>query len=138
MWNIYHEEKPGAKHLKIGRLGEDLAAGVLKRVGHKIVEKNYRKPYGEIDIVTNREGVLHFVEVKSISGDVSHITSGVFGPEDHMNYEKRQRQKRVINTYLAERRVGEETDWQIDLACVYLTEQGDLVKIEWLEDIILD
>ncbi len=47
---------------------EKLAADYLKRKGYRILEKNYKAPYGEIDIVAMKKKVLIFVEVKSGSG----------------------------------------------------------------------
>jgi putative endonuclease len=52
------------------KLGEDKACEYLKSLGFKILERNYRKTYGEIDIIaldpTDRSGqVLAFIEVKT-------------------------------------------------------------------------
>lgn len=60
-------------HLNRGHEGEQLAAHHLKRLGYKIICRNYRCPLGEIDIVARHHGVLVFVEVKSRS-------SHTFGP----------------------------------------------------------
>jgi putative endonuclease len=48
----------------VGIEGEDLAAKALKKKGYKIIEKNYRSRFGEIDIVAEEGGYLVFVEVK--------------------------------------------------------------------------
>jgi putative endonuclease len=126
-----------AKHLRIGRIGEDLAARWLSGHGYRIVERNFRKPYGEIDIVAQKGGLVCFCEVKTQSCDVPHRTELAFRPEDHMNLEKRKRQKRVIEAYLDERKVGEETDWRVDLICVYVDSGGGPSEIEAFEDVIL-
>ena len=131
-------EQSKAKHLQVGKIGEDQAVKYLKDLGYKITERNYWKPYGEIDIVAENGGVIHFVEVKTLSTDVSHGTFGDFRPEEHMNFGKKQRQKRIIETYLNEKRVGDEIDWQIDLVAVTLDLTGKLLKIEVFEDIILN
>ena len=44
--------------------GEDEAVKTLKRKGYKILERNYRNLFGEIDIVAEEDGYLVFVEVK--------------------------------------------------------------------------
>ena len=54
------------------KLGEDLACKYLKKLGFKILERNYRKTYGEIDVIALDKDVLTFVEVKT-------RTSGQFG-----------------------------------------------------------
>ncbi|TGK04259.1 YraN family protein [Leptospira langatensis] len=47
-----------------GNLGEELAQDYLTKNGHKILERNFRIRTAEIDIITLRENVLHFIEVK--------------------------------------------------------------------------
>jgi len=51
--------------LPTGRLGESLAAEFLTRRRYVIVAKNYRKPYGEVDIIARDGDTLVFVEVKT-------------------------------------------------------------------------
>jgi putative endonuclease len=48
-----------------GRLAEDLAAKALRRKGYRILERNYRNPLGEIDIIARDGETLVFVEVKA-------------------------------------------------------------------------
>ncbi|MBX4181397.1 YraN family protein, partial [Candidatus Parcubacteria bacterium] len=59
---------------KLGDIGENIACDFLKNRGYTIVERNYLRKWGEIDIVARKGEVIHFVEVKSVSG-VSHGTS---------------------------------------------------------------
>lgn len=47
-----------------GKDWEDLAAGFLRRRAYRVLERNYRTPVGEIDLIVSRGGVLAFVEVK--------------------------------------------------------------------------
>jgi putative endonuclease len=49
----------------IGRLGEDLAVDFLRRKGYKILKRNYRTRFAEIDLIAKHQGTLVFVEVKS-------------------------------------------------------------------------
>ena len=52
---------------EIGRIGEDLACEYLKNKGFQIIERNFRKPWGEIDIIAKeKNGALVFVEVKTM------------------------------------------------------------------------
>ena len=39
---------------EVGRVGEDIAAQFLERKGFKILARNYRKPWGEIDIIAEK------------------------------------------------------------------------------------
>ena len=50
---------------RIGTLGEELAGIMLQEKGYKILAKNFRCRYGEIDIIASKNGVLAFVEVKT-------------------------------------------------------------------------
>jgi putative endonuclease len=65
---------------QFGNTAEDLAVRFLEEAGFRIVERNYyARKLGEIDIVAVKEGVLHFVEVKSASRDfdpVYNLTPG--------------------------------------------------------------
>lgn len=45
--------------------GEDLAVEYLSKHGYKIIERNFRKGYGEIDIICVKDNTLIFVEVKT-------------------------------------------------------------------------
>lgn len=49
----------------IGKKGEDIAVEYLKKKGYKVLERNFRKGYGEIDIICTKSNVLVFVEVKT-------------------------------------------------------------------------
>ena len=49
----------------IGRRGQDLAAHELERRGHRILARRYRTRFGEIDIVSEVDGLVVFVEVKA-------------------------------------------------------------------------
>ncbi len=50
---------------KIGNTAEEKACEYLKNKGYKIVERNFYTKFGEIDIIAFKDGVFHFIEVKS-------------------------------------------------------------------------
>jgi putative endonuclease len=73
---------------RVGFFGERKAARYLKRHGYKIVRRNFKCPFGEVDIIAAKDDVLAFVEVKTRSSDA-------FGsPREAVN---KIRQKRYIN-----------------------------------------
>jgi putative endonuclease len=136
---------------KIGDTGESIACKFLMKRGFVIVEKNYLKKWGEIDIIARKGNKLHFVEVKSVTRNnleyVSSETNG-YKPEDNLHPWKLKRLSRVIQTYLLSykgnrsvsyetRSRNEEADWQFDVAVVYLDIKGMKAKVNYLEDIIL-
>lgn len=70
---------------QLGRLGEWLAHDYLAACGYDIVARNWRAPFGEVDIVAQKDGRLHFVEVKSRLRDPEHR------PEEAVTAERRAR-----------------------------------------------
>ena len=56
---------------RLGDLGEDQACSHLERLGHVVLERNWRHSHLEIDIITRDPEGLHFVEVKSRTAPVS-------------------------------------------------------------------
>lgn len=142
MFNKNFSKDPTEKQ-KIGQAGEDYACEYLEMRGYKIVERNYLKKWGEIDIICKKGSWIHFVEVKSVtreSVDVTHVTSsgvGTYRPEDNMHPWKLQRLSRAVQSYLLDRNVSDETEWQFDLVTVYMDKDKRLISIELLEDIVL-
>ena len=116
---------------KVGSLGENLACRFLEEGGFKIIERNYRKKWGELDIVAEKGGILHFVEVKAISNPN-------FRPEDAVRAWKKKRMKRAIRTYLLDKKTPDETDFQIDIAAVFLDFTRKKARIRMLENVILE
>src|SRR3989338_9100939 len=116
----------------IGGLGEDIACKFLKDKGFEIVTRNYRKKFGEIDVVAKKTNRLHFVEVKTISKEnlreVVLEEGDVFRPEDNAHPLKLKRLSRAIQAYLFEKKIGEEGDWQFDILTVLLDVKNKVAK----------
>jgi putative endonuclease len=128
------------QHISIGRLGEDIVEGYLKNRGFLILDRNYRQKWGELDILAQKDGVLHFVEVKAGSWNrVEWPQDGeeLHRPEDHVHTNKRSRLARVIETYLKEKRVPEEKEWSVDLAVVLVNKETRQARVRWLWGIML-
>lgn len=128
----------------IGDKGEEVACRYLETRGYRVVERNYLKPWGEIDIVAEKAKKLYFVEVKTVSrdtgkgggvGDGSRETP--YRPEDNVHPAKLRRLHRAIQTYLLDHKVPEATEWQIDVACVYLDFETRRARVEILENVIM-
>lgn len=58
-----------AQHLQTGRLGEDMAAEWLRAGGFELLHRNWKHSYFELDVIAVKEGVLHFIEVKTRTTD---------------------------------------------------------------------
>lgn len=79
---------------------EEAAARFLKRKGYRIIERNYRTRFGEIDIVARYGGYLVFVEVKSGKSE--------FFPRTRVDLSKVKKIELAANVYLLERKVKYE------------------------------
>lgn len=143
---------------RLGDIGENVACVFLEKNGFKIIERNYLRKWGEIDIVAKKGAMIHFVEVKSVScvtlDNVSHArptepspkdsfwrepfgrgTMGEYRPEDNMHPWKLKRLSRAMQTYLLEKRI--DLDWQLDLITVRIDEKNRKARAEILENIII-
>ena len=128
---------------ELGNLGESIACEYLVKKGYKIVDRNYRISWGEIDIIARKrwglfvkkDKTIHFVEVKSLS----HETGGgtLFKPEDAVGYQKQRRLKRAIQGYLREYPISYETEWQFDIVAVYINTGKKTAKVRFLENFVL-
>lgn len=77
-----------------GAQGEEVAYKFLKKRGYKILERNYKNPVGEIDIIAKHKGIIIFVEVKT-------RTSDFFGlPREAVDEYKQEKIRRVALGYL--------------------------------------
>lgn len=125
-----------AEKSEIGQIGEEIACRYLTERGFRVKERNYRKKWGELDIIAEKDDELHFVEVKTLAReadrDVSHET---LVPEDNMHPQKIERLHRAILTYLLDRRIPEETEWQLDLLAVELAENAKQARCRFYESI---
>ncbi len=132
---------------KIGEIGENIAVKFLMKHGCSILDRNYTKKWGEIDIVAEKKEKIYFVEVKSVSRETlntfipkSYANSDdryEYRPEDNVHPWKMKRLSRTIQTYLMEKKVDEEKEWQLDLLIVYLCQKEKKAKIKVVSDIIL-
>lgn len=125
-----------SKNQRTGERGEQIAVLYLQNKGFSIIERNYTKKWGEIDIIVKKAGIVHFIEVKSKTVTGSVLPKGdTYRPEDGMHVWKQQRLRRTIQTYLLERRI--DCAWQFDLALVYLHDITRTAQVRVLENIIL-
>ena len=127
---------------KLGKIGEDLACEYLEKLGYKIIERNYLKKWGEIDIIAKKSGKINFVEVKSVSREVFsnsviRETTDAYRAEDNMHPWKLQRLGRAVQSYLLDKDVPDNVDWQFDVVTVYIDSVKKLHKVSILEDIVL-
>ncbi len=122
---------------RTGEIGEHLACRYLENKGFAILERNYTRKWGEIDIVAKKGNATHFVEVKSKIGNYSREADrlDLYRPEDNMHPWKLKRLSRTIQTYLVEH--DEIGDWQFDLILVFLGVDAKEATVKYVENIII-
>lgn len=78
----------------LGRVGEKSAVKFLKKQGFKILEQNYKNPFGEIDIIAKDGEYTVFIEVKTRTDDA-------FGAAcEAVNFQKRKKYGRIAQAYI--------------------------------------
>jgi putative endonuclease len=111
---------------KFGDWGEKIAEEFLRKRDYEIVDKNYQKYCGEIDIVARKDGTLHFVEVKTRT--IESIQR--FGlPEEAVNKPKMKKIVHTALTYLSEKNCGGNINWQIDVISIAYSSRERKAKI---------
>lgn len=83
---VEKENKDSFHNKKLGKEGEKKARSYLKRRGWKILEKNYKTPFGEIDIIAEKGEVVAFIEVKTRLSDIYGAPSEAVSNERKLRY----------------------------------------------------
>ncbi|MCX6718864.1 MAG: YraN family protein [Candidatus Taylorbacteria bacterium] len=131
-----NESKPIHKRAK-GKIGEDAACTFLEKKGFTVIDRNYQKKWGELDIVAIKDKILHFFEVKSVTSALMDNLLNSHRPEDNVDGWKIKHLRRIIETYLDEKGDGLDSEFQFHVLCVYMDMNTRLAKIKWLENLIL-
>ncbi len=125
-----------AEHNEIGKIGENIAKTFLMKQGFLIIEQNYRIFQGEIDIIAKKDNILRFIEVKSVKvRDCTKIDTLVIRPEDNLTFAKWSKILIAIEVYRNHKNIPNETQYQIDLACVYIDTETRQGRVKLLQNI---
>lgn len=123
-----------SKTQKIGELGEKICTKYLREIGFTLIELNYTKKSGEIDIIAEKNDILHFIEVKSVQ--LKYVSYETYNPAENLTKSKYAKILKTTNVYLDENSVSHETKWQIDLYCVFINRDSGKHKINRIENIV--
>jgi putative endonuclease len=118
-----------ARRQSLGHLGESLAATFLEKIGYTILERNWRTPYGEIDLITQRDEVIAFVEVKT-------RTSRSLGPPEISITPRKQEHMRCAAEYYIQQHPELIKDWRIDAITIQLHTDNSPPLIDHFENVI--
>lgn len=123
---------------KLGEFGEKIACEYLVSKGYKILGKNCKNNFGEIDIILKRKGIfadkaIHFVEVKT-----SLAANTNFFPEDRVDYRKQRKLKQLAAIWLSKNKYKDNIPYQIDIASVIIDNIKKKAKIKIFYNIAND
>jgi putative endonuclease len=116
-------------HLALGRLGEKAAVRYLWNRGFRILETNYKSGRKETDIIAEKAGRIHFVEVKTRSSE------SLGRPEERVDTKKRELLRDAAQSYLAEFRHPPSGGWQFDVIAILAKSDGVVSSLEYQENI---
>ncbi|MBQ2068883.1 MAG: YraN family protein [Bacteroidales bacterium] len=107
-----------------GKIGEDAVASYLISRGHTIIERNWRGGHLEVDIISLDKNGLHFVEIKTRTGDFTEA------PEEKVGKIKQQRIIAAANRYLNKVKTTKMEAQEIffDVAAVTIGSDGTTVR----------
>lgn len=120
-----------------GMVGEDVACKFLVKQEFVVVARNYRKKWGELDIVAEKEGVTHVFEVKSTTSQIGEGRVDVHQPEHNVDSFKSGQIRRMIQTYFAEKGMGPEFDFKFHVLSVFVDLSTRRARVKWIKDVIL-
>jgi len=105
-----------------GKEGEKIAADFLKKNGYRIIDKNFRSPLGEIDIVAREKDAIVFVEVKT------RKSSELGYPEQAVGIRKQKKMSQLALWYLQKKKII-DTSARFDVVAITMHSSGDEIKL---------
>ena len=120
------------KSATVGKMGEDFACGYLVEKGFRLIERNARAPWGELDIVAiSPDKTLVFVEVKT----VTEGNSLAIGPEDEMSASKMRKFQNAAYLYANshDTLIHKDKGWRLDV--IAIIKKGDVFRAKHYENV---
>lgn len=113
------------KSRSLGKWGEDYAYNKLINKGYKLIGRNYQTPFGEIDLIFQKQDCLYFIEVKTLKSSLfglprekvsrkklDHLTKSILYFTEKFDYKNLN-----IKILIAEV-INKDNDWQFELTPV--------------------
>lgn len=121
----------GRERIEIGILGEELAGVFLGSKGYRVRCRNFRTPFGELDIVAQHRDSIVFIEVRT-------RTTSSLGPP-FLSVTKLKQARIIKNALFYLARYGlTDKPWRIDIVSVKLSSSREPEKIELIENAVED
>jgi putative endonuclease len=123
---------------EVGALGEHVAAEYLRRHGFSIKDRNFVRKTGELDIIAEKEGTLHFVEVKTVLAEDFPLAENrgedAYDPSLNLHEAKVRKVARTGEWYVLEKKW--EGEWQVDGCLVWLRRRDGMARVNYLPQIV--
>lgn len=111
----------------LGKKGEKLAIQYLQEKGFTILERNFRAPWGEIDIIAREKSALCFIEVKT------RKTLRFGHPYEYVNKKKQQKIILTAQTFLSKKNLHSE-EIRFDVVSIHIPEEKGGPNIELIRN----
>ncbi|TSC91081.1 MAG: putative endonuclease [Parcubacteria group bacterium Licking1014_17] len=115
-----------------GNYAEDVASYYLESNGYEILTRNYRKPWGEIDIIARKDSIVYFVEVKA-----NRTNYASFSPELRVDARKSAKIVKAASLFIASEH-KKDCEWQVDIIAVTFNNDMSRASIKHLKNIAGD
>jgi len=110
------------KRISLGKRGEEIAVSYLKGLKYKIIERNYKCKFGEVDIIADDRKTLSFIEVKTRSSlDYGH-------PYHVVNKRKQHQISKVALEYINKNDMH-DIDARFDVLAVQVSPEGEKIEL---------
>jgi putative endonuclease len=113
------------KNIEFGKSGEEAAVDYLEQKGYRVLERNFKNPLGEIDIIAKDKKTICFIEVKTRSS----LDKGY--PQEAINRRKQRKLSRVALSFLKSRRLL-DCAARFDIVSVIFGSEG--TRIDLIQD----
>ena len=134
--NIQGEQHMDNKvnYKELGYMGENIASRYLMSRDYRILDRNYKKHFGEIDLIVEKDDCVSFVEVKT------KLSSGnnLFTPELRVDRKKISHISKVASVYLDNKGWLGKREWQIDIVSVIISESDKKARIKHFQNVASD
>lgn len=123
----------------IGNLGERVAVEYFRRRGYRLIARNLTFKTGELDIIVQKDSVIHIIEVKAACCEIfpSRIDAGNthdYDPAYNLSMYKIQKVVRTAKWYIAG--IGWKGEWQVDGVLVWLRRKDGMARVTHLPQIL--
>jgi putative endonuclease len=110
------------ERIELGKTGEDIAFRKIKKLGYKCLERNYRCPLGEIDLIARHKDCLVFIEIKTRKGrDIGYAKEAI-------DLRKKRQISKAALYYLKEKNCPDARS-RFDVVAVSINQEGPEIEV---------